>query len=264
MCVNQDFCLSQITKTNSLMYKYLSIVDDVLEMMIMLKSLPACTLVFDINMKLVDVNQQALNKLKIECVDDFSNKGCAMFIDPGLFKHLMVDMKHGKMVRSGKMLLKCADGSLILAEFSACMINAKCDLFIFQFFEVSQLNTEDSIFLRTNSFLANIYSTYCKQDILIKKPESDPNDAIEMKNIQDQKCLEKEQNQLKENITQLRVKKQRGLSEIEIVVSNLLETGLSVKEISDRINKSISTVYTITRRLVERNIIESGMKLAEN
>jgi DNA-binding CsgD family transcriptional regulator len=246
------------------MYKYLSIVDDVLEMMIMLKSLPACTLVFDINMKLVDANQQALNKLKIQCIDDFSNKGCAMFIDPVLFKDLMLDMKRGKMVRSAKMLLKCADGSLILAEFSACMINAKCDLFIFQFFEVSQLNTEDSIFLRTNSFLADIYSTYCKQDILIKKPESDPNDTIEMMNVKDQKCVEKEQNQLKENITQLRVKKQRGLSEIEIVVSNLLETGLSVKEISDRINKSISTVYTITRRLVERNIIESGMKLAEN
>jgi len=56
------------------MYKYLPIVENVREMMVMLKSLPTCTIVFDSNSKIVNINKAALDFLKINLIDDYRVK----------------------------------------------------------------------------------------------------------------------------------------------------------------------------------------------
>jgi len=54
------------------MYKYLSITENLQEMMVMLKSLPAYTLVFDKKGNLVDLNRPAQQLLKISNVQEFN------------------------------------------------------------------------------------------------------------------------------------------------------------------------------------------------
>jgi len=126
------------------MYKYLPITSNLQEMMVMLKSLPACTLVFDKHSNLVDINQPALRLFKTDNIQVFNERLNEIFPTHEYIKTIIQELKHGKTVRYARTIIKNADKSLAAVELCACMINGGSDLFLFQLFEMFPFKAENS------------------------------------------------------------------------------------------------------------------------
>lgn len=198
------------------MYKYLSIGKNLQEIMIMLKSLPACSFVLNKKMEQVDINQSALNLLKIDDINDFQDGGSDLFFDALLLKATVLEMKKGKTVKSAKTMLKCSDGDLVLAELCACMVNGVSDLFLFQFFEVPLLHTEDLMRLNSNAIPTYIESIESQQRVLSKKSKNISHHISRLKESPKLESVVKGQSQWGKNSTELIRSKRRELSTLEI------------------------------------------------
>lgn len=119
------------------MYKYLQITTDLKEMMVMLKSLPVNTVVVDKKGKLVDINQPASDFLKIRGINDYRIKRWRVLNDNLNLQKIIHKLKKGEIILKSYYLLNCPNGDFISVNFSASMLNGSCDIFIFQFYEIS-------------------------------------------------------------------------------------------------------------------------------
>lgn len=137
------------------MYKYLPIAQNVQEMMIMLKSLPAYTLLFDYRSNLVDMNESAKHLFRVECVQEFNERKEQIFSTPDYIKTIVLELKRGKTVRNARTLFIHADNSISIVELCACMISGKPDYYLFQLFELSPI-TNSSIGSYKSDASANI------------------------------------------------------------------------------------------------------------
>lgn len=119
------------------MYKYLPITDNLQEIMIMLKSLPAHSLVFDKDCNLVEINESALKLLRLRNVQEFNDRKDDMFPTPSYVKSFILELKRGVTIRHVRTLLCHTDKNQVVVELCACMINGQHDLFLFQLFEIA-------------------------------------------------------------------------------------------------------------------------------
>jgi len=119
------------------MYKIISISSNMQEMMIPLKSLPVCAIVFNKVGHLIEINQPALNFLKIKTKDDFRAKRLKVLNDSKYLVSIIKELKTGKIVQNEIFKLIYPDSVYAVISFNACMLNGITDVFIFQFFEVS-------------------------------------------------------------------------------------------------------------------------------
>jgi hypothetical protein len=118
------------------MYKYLSIAPNLQEMMVMLGSLPACTIVFDQNEKIIEINQPALDFLQVKSLNDYRLKKWIVLNDTKYLKKIIHELKVGKIVKSRTSLIRCPDYHFINVNICACMLTGVKKVFVFQFFEL--------------------------------------------------------------------------------------------------------------------------------
>jgi len=155
------------------MYKYLSIAEKSQEMMVMLKSLPAYTLVFDKRSNLVEMNEPAQKLFRIKNVQEFNDRKSEIFPTQDYIKTIILELKKGKTVRYAKTQLRYADNNVAVVELCACMINGQRDLFLFQLFEISLSNNSD-----LGSFTSFMDNSNSRKDVALTNWVTNPKNAL--------------------------------------------------------------------------------------
>jgi len=233
------------------MYKYLSIAENLQEMMVMLKSLPAYTLVFDKRNNLVEINEPALKFLKLSNIQEYNARKDEVFPTRDYIKTIIRELKQGKTVRHARTLLKYTDNSEVVVELCACMINGRKDLFLFQLFEISPSTRWD-----LGSFTSYTMKSGNLEDDSSRLPEP-VNWVTNSKNI----LVEYEKNKEKETrlkrLTENSSKefgrpKYRKLTKLEMLVSKLASLDMPISEIATITNKTNLAIRIIIRRVAEK------------
>ena len=155
------------------MYKYLSIAEKSQEMMVLLKSLPAYTLVFDKRSNLVEMNEPAQKLFRIKNVQEFNDRKSEIFPTQDYIKTIILELKKGKTVRYAKTQLRYADNNVAVVELCACMINGQRDLFLFQLFEISLSNNSD-----LGSFTSFMDNSNSRKDVALTNWVTNPKNAL--------------------------------------------------------------------------------------
>lgn len=235
-----------------LMYKYLSIAENLNEMMLMLKSLPACTLVFDKKSNLVDMNKPALQLLKINNIQEFNARRDRVFSTSDYIKTIIRELKKGNTVRYAKTLLNYENEGHTVIELCACMINGREELFLFQLFEISLSADADLgsfIFYSDNE--DNSEATFLPVS-WVTNPQTAH--TLPLK----EKRAVRPSNHLAENhVMQLKSSKYKKFTNTEITIAKFLAVNMSVAEIATIIGKTNLAVRTIMRRVKEKQKLNS-------
>jgi len=155
------------------MYKYLSIAEKSQEMMVLLKSLPAYTLVFDKRSNLVEMNLPAQQLFRIKNVQEFNDRKSEIFPTQDYIKTIILELKKGKTVRYAKTQLRYTDNNVAVVELCACMINGQRDLFLFQLFEISLSNNSD-----LGSFTSFMDNSNSRKDVALTNWVTNPKNAL--------------------------------------------------------------------------------------
>jgi len=242
------------------MYKYLSITENLQEMMVMLKSLPAYTLVFDKQSNLVEINEPALKLLNISNVQEFNEKKDEVFPTQDYIKTIIRELKKGNTVRHAKTLLKYGNDSQAIVELCACMINGCQDLFLFQLFEICP-----PIYANLGSF-----TSYAMVD---NNHESESSQIVDWvtntKNVlvasKRGKAGERRNKRLVENSTRhLEKTKYRKLTKLEELVIKLMNLNMSILQIATVTNKTSLSIRIIMRRVAEKQKLNSRKEVGHD
>jgi DNA-binding CsgD family transcriptional regulator len=230
------------------MYKYLPISENLQEMMVMLKSLPAHTLVFDAKSNLVDLNQPALKLLKIDNLDEFNGRQNEIFPTQDYIKIIIRELKKGNTVRHAKTVLRYPDNTQVIVELCGCMVNGCRDLFLFQLFEITlSTNADLGSFISYNDNVSNPEAVIPQSVIWATNPQNAHISA------QKRKPGERRSNRLAESCTiQLKSSKYRKLTKIEATIAKFAAINMSVSEIATITGKSNLSVRVIMRRVQEK------------
>jgi len=246
------------------MYKYLPIAQNVQEMMVMLKSLPAYTLVFDYRSNLVDINEPAKHFFKVGTVLEFNERRDEVFTTPDYVKKIILELKRGKTVRNARTLLIRTDNSLSIVEICACMISGKPDFYLFQLFEISPI---------TNTSLGSFTSYESDSDINKNDSAFDIDEATNVestnlieshKNLVDANKSRRSNGQINKRIiftNRIHQNKYRKLTKIEEEVFHLMELNLTIPQIASAINKNIVSIHVIMRRIHEKQKINKQREI---
>ena len=194
------------------MYKYLSIAEKSQEMMVMLKSLPAYTLVFDKRSNLVEMNEPAQKLFRIKNVQEFNDRKSEIFPTQDYVKTIILELKKGKTVRYAKTQLRYTDNNVAVVELCACMINGQRDLFLFQLFEISLSNNSD-----LGSFTSFMDNSNSSKDVALTNWVTNPKNALvaHRLNKQEERLGKRA---IDTNSLELAKNKYRNLSKTEIIV----------------------------------------------
>jgi len=149
------------------MYKKISISSTLQEMMIPLKSLPVCAVVFDKYAQLIDLNQPALNFLKLKSIDEYKAKRLKVLTDCNYLVSIIQELQTGRIIQNEIYELKYPDSNSVVISFSACMLNGLSEVYLFQFFELS----------------VSLGKSMPKQKLLRTKTLQNNNKALENKHI---------------------------------------------------------------------------------
>lgn len=229
------------------MYKYLPISENIQEMMVMLKSLPACTLVVDAMGRLMDINIPALNIFKITSIHELDGSVLRLFPSTNYLNTVIRELKRGNTVRDARILMRRKDGSEAAIEFSACMISGYRNLFLFQFFEISLLSNCDLWGLK--SFTPKENSTGVEVTVPIHWAVNAKNKLMANKISDKKRMVTKGYVGIELNTCKAKF---RGLTPLESVVSKFTAISMSVHEIASATNRKESTIRTIIRRIQEK------------
>jgi len=228
------------------MYKYLPIAENLQEMMVMLKSLPAYSLVFDIKGNLVEMNQPAQKLFRIKSVQEFNERKCEIFPTQDYIKTIILELKKGKTVRYAKTKLRYTDNNVAVVELCACMINGNLDLFLFQLFEISISNNYD-----LGSFTSFANSSNPRRDTALTNWVTNPKNVLVAHRLNKQKeSLVK--SAIDNNSMEFGKNKYRSLTRTEIIVHNLMVFNMSVSQIARTTNKTTIYIRTLIRRIEEK------------
>jgi len=129
------------------MYTYLTLIEDIKEMVVMINSLPTCTIVFDNNAELLDMNKLASDFLGITNRDDYLSGKLKLETDYGYILKLIEELKTGKNIYNERLKFERVDKSEVCVGFSASMLYGSKSVFLFQFFEVPLSTNIDFQFL---------------------------------------------------------------------------------------------------------------------
>ena len=221
------------------MFKYLPITTSLQEMMIMLNSLPTCSIVLDLECRIVEINKPALDFLGIESKNDYRLKRISFLNDLNYIKRIQKKLITGHVIRDQNFLVNCANGQSRLISFNACAIEGVSKMFIFQFFDLAILPNSYAEFLMTR------------------------NNMCEAENkLLDESNEKKQQYDLSKHMI-LFVRKYSKLTYNEIVICTLIAADMSVTEISKKTNKLTSNIHGSIHRIMNKFKLESRQDLYE-
>jgi len=120
------------------MYNYSTLLDDLQEMLNILRSLSTSTIVFNKKAEIIDINKAASDFLKIEDIEDYTSQKLKLEIDTK-FNSIIERLINGETVYDEKFEFKCTDRSLVLVNLNASLFYGLKDVFIFQFSETSMI-----------------------------------------------------------------------------------------------------------------------------
>lgn len=223
-------------------------------MMIMLKSLPTCTIVLDRNCKIAEINQSGLDFLNVRSKDDYRVKRIGVLNDLNYIKKIIIELTSGRIVRDKTHFVICGNGQFRVVNFSACMIEGSSKMFVFQFFELSTFPNSYT------EFQSNIAYRYTRNVQLINKSKK----YSSVKNLVDgsgkktaYRCY------LSDSTIQLFARKYSGLTHNEVVICTLIVSNLSINEISKTTNKLKGNIQGSIYRIMNKFQVESRQDLYE-
>ena len=237
------------------MYKYLPITFNVQELMVMMKSLPVCTTIFDKNGRLIDFNQPSKNFLNIKMLGDFRTKRLTVLNDYNYLVSIIHELKTGKIFKNKLYQVKYPDSNSVVVCFSACMLNGLSDIFLFQFFELSgswdiHLPRQKQVGSKALQGTTRIRNR--TQKLVMQKlfEEQTLNQRIF------QSYLDKDQ-------IDLLSKRFPVLSYIELIVCGLIAQNMSTEEIALLTAKTIDLIYSIKYRIRKKLNLKSCKELPQ-
>jgi DNA-binding CsgD family transcriptional regulator len=231
------------------MYKYLTLIDDMTEMLVMMSSLPTCTIVFDKNAELLDINQLASDFLQIKNWTDYLNGKVRINTDYFYLQKTIEELKTGKTISNENLKFMRADNSIVQVKFNACMLYGAKSIFLFQFFEVKPSPTLDFPIL-LNSVFHDIQSLQVNLSELgasvLSGIENDPgvNDDSQ-----------------ENDLTQLLSIKQINLTRNEYAICELIAEQTPVKQIADILHKTPNNIYGTVKRITHKFNLKSRKEL---
>jgi DNA-binding CsgD family transcriptional regulator len=235
------------------MYKYINITSNMQEMMVMLKSLPACTTIFDKDARLIDLNQSAINYLKIKAIDDFKTKRLRVLNDCNYLLSIIQELKTGRIITNKIYQVKSPDSNLSVISFSACMINGKSDLFLFQFFELTA--SWDEVMPKRKQKGSKVLQQ-------ISKIQENKHKLAIHKLFGDQAMKQQMfQNYLDEDKIEELSQKYPLLTYTELIVCGLIALKMSTDEIAMLTGRSINSIYVIKYRIFKKFDLNSCKEL---
>jgi sensor histidine kinase regulating citrate/malate metabolism len=117
------------------MYNYFTLLDELQEILKRLNSITTCCIIFNTRGKVLLINQAAAIFLKIDNMEDISNRDMKLVQD-FQFNNIMLELINGKAVGDVKLQLKHTNGSLVNVNLKVSLFHILNDVFIFQFSEM--------------------------------------------------------------------------------------------------------------------------------
>jgi len=237
------------------MYKYLPITSNMQEMMIMLKSLPVCTTIFDKDARLIDINQSAKNYLKIKAIDDYRTKRLKVLNDCNYLLSIIHELKTGRIITNKIYQVKYPDSNLSVISFSACMLNGINDVFLFQFFDLTA-SWDEVKPKHKNTGLKALQKINMIQENKNKQEIHKLFGDLAMK----QQMF---QNYLNEDKIDMLSRKYPLLTYTELIVCGLIALRMSTHEIALLTGKSMNSIYVFKYRIFKKFDLNSCKELYE-
>ena len=227
------------------MFKYLPITSTLQEMMIMVNSLPTCTIVFDKNCNVIEINQLALNFLNLKTKGDFKVKRIGVLNDVNYIKGILRELATGKEIRDKSHFIHCVGGQSKVVNFSGCMIAGSSKMFIFQFYEVAifpnlfyEIQNSPTERISPNTRLINKDKGSRSVKMLFDKRGRGFNTAY--------RCY------LQESAILFFARKYSGLTQDEVLICTLIAFNMPATEISVMLNKLNSNIRASIYRIMAK------------
>jgi len=223
------------------MYKYLPITANINEMMVMMKSLPTNTIILDQNLKIVEINQSALDFLCVKMTGDYRVKRWGALNNQPTINRIIQELALGRIIRDISIKIMSPEGKSIIVNFSACMLSGTRKVFIFQFFELPFYFNGLSKKKQKNIDL------YDANVIKLNEIKSVNGRKIFTDNIL--KC-EPYERFVDQSVVQQIIKRYPILLSSEAIICSLIVLGFSIKEISGIRCKLVANTYTSINKIV--------------
>lgn len=237
------------------MYKNVTIVDGVEVMMIMLDSLPICSIVFDDSGKLIQINRLAQKLLHAKSADDCRGNEGLFFSEIETLHEAIKILKRGVDINGKRVVLRCLDGTFVQATFNACMLYGVNKVFLFQFYELvptTNLNFK---------FLTNVAHKEMKK---ILKDHNYVSKDISNTLLPKVLLGHSLENRLFVDITnQVLQSRFPNLTNNEVVVCGLIASRMSIEEIAEFTNKTAMNIRSIIYRIIRKLELKSTRALYE-
>lgn len=117
------------------MYNYFALFDNLEETLSVLRSLPICTVVFNKNGEIIDINRAASKLLKINNVEAYTCRELKLELD-NQFYTITKNLQNGEKICNVKFKFKRPDNSFVYVNLNSTLLLGLKDLFIFQFSEI--------------------------------------------------------------------------------------------------------------------------------
>jgi hypothetical protein len=123
------------------MRNYLTFLDDLQEILNMIKTLPVCCIIYNKSAELIDINEPACNLLKIINVNLNIEKEQKLEINT-LFRVIIQELLNGKTICNEKIEFKCADNNSIFVNVT--MFCQFSDMYIFNLLPIATVDLVDN------------------------------------------------------------------------------------------------------------------------
>lgn len=227
------------------MFKYLPITSNLQEMMIMVNSLPTCTIVLDRHCKVVEINQLGLKFLNVNSKEDFKLKRTGVLNDVNHIKGVLKELATGREIRDKSHFIHCVGGQSKVVNFSACMIDGASKMFIFQFYEVAifpnlfyEIQNSPAEKISPSTRLINKDKGQRSVKMLFDKGGRGLNTAY--------RCY------LQESAILFFARKYSGLTQDEVLICTLIAFNMPATEISVMLNKLNSNIRASIYRIMAK------------
>lgn len=117
------------------MYNYFTLLDDLQDTLIFLRSLPVCTIVFNKNADIIDINNAASDFLKIRNIKEYTSRKLKLEVD-SQFHTITEGLQKGETTGNVMFEFKRPDHSSVSVHLNASLFYGLKDVFIFQFSEI--------------------------------------------------------------------------------------------------------------------------------
>ncbi|MBV5282139.1 MAG: hypothetical protein JZU53_06835 [Paludibacter sp.] len=235
------------------MYKNVTIVDGVEVMMIMLDSLPICSVVFDDNAKLIKINKPAQNLLRVKSAEDCLGNEAQFFPEIEDLHEVIKLLKRGNDVTEQRIVLRCLDGAFAQVAFNACMLYGESKVFLFQFYKIMPATNYDFQFLTSvaheeikkildgHNYVTNDISNSLIPKVLVSN-------SLESRLFAD----------ITNQVLQCRFP---NLTNNEVIVCGLIASRLSIEEIAELTNKVPTNIRCVIYRILRKLELKSTRAL---